>query len=152
MKIKLITAAETLSLRQRVLREGYPIAECRFQGDEATTTFHVGNFAGDELVCIASVMQQNESRFGLFNDQVSFQLRGMASEEAVRGQGFGTAVLDACVKECWARGGNVLWCNARIAATGFYQKQGFTLHPEKFNLPGVGWHQVMYLVAKKEYS
>jgi len=147
--VKPITATATIPLRHRVLRAGLPISTCQFAGDDALETFHFGGFANDELVCIASVMRQAETRFGLFEGQFAFQLRGMASDEAVRGQGFGTAVLDACLRETWSRGAAVLWCNARREATGFYQKQGFTLHPPQFEIPTAGVHQVMYRLAGK---
>ena len=37
MKIKTITADETLSLRSEVLRSGKPLAQCVFEGDKAVT-------------------------------------------------------------------------------------------------------------------
>jgi len=155
MNICFISAADTLPLRQRVLRFGMPISECRFPGDHAETSFHIGAFAtteavgdgiaSDTPVCIASVMEQPEQRFGLFDAHRPFQLRGMATAEAFRGQRFGEAVLRACVAECRNRHADWIWCNARVEAIGFYKKQGLTAHPVVFEISDAGPHQVMYM-------
>ena len=40
--VKKITALETYTVRQEVLRKGKPIETCHFIGDDATTTTHFG--------------------------------------------------------------------------------------------------------------
>ena len=39
-----------------------------------------------------------------------------------------------------ARGGDLLWCDARVAAAGFYERMGFTVVSEPFDKPGIGPH------------
>lgn len=70
----------------------------------------------------------------------------MASSPAVRGRGFGAAVLRAGMAEARARGAEVLWCNGRSSARGFYEHQGFTAVGEEFVLEPAGPHHVF--VAK----
>lgn len=72
-----------------------------------------------------------------------WRLRGMATEPDVRGAGFGTALLAACMEHVAASGGGELWCNARVPAVGFYQRAGFEVVSEAFDIAGIGPHVVM---------
>ena len=72
-----------------------------------------------------------------------WRLRGMATEPAVRGSGFGALLLQACVDHVARSGGGELWCNARLPALGFYRTAGFAVVGEQFDIPGIGPHFVM---------
>ena len=72
-----------------------------------------------------------------------WRIRGMATEPDVRGEGFGAALVVACVEHVAARGGGELWCNARLGAVGFYRGAGFVVAGEEFDIPGIGTHVVM---------
>ncbi len=72
-----------------------------------------------------------------------WRLRGMATVPEVRGQGFGIALLAACVDHVAVSGGGELWCNARRAAVGFYRRAGFDVVSDEFDIPGIGPHVVM---------
>ena len=39
-----------------------------------------------------------------------------------------------------ARGGDLVWCDARTTAAGFYAHFGFTVVTEPFDKPGIGPH------------
>ena len=143
--IKLISAESTLAIRQRILRPGQNLAECVFPDDNFSSSTHVGGFIDGQLVSIASVFKQKEQQFNLFESGSQFRLRGMATEKEFRGQGLGTAVVLDCLERCWNLGGEVFWCNARISAVSFYDRLGFTSHDQKFDLPGIGIHQVMFI-------
>ena len=67
----------------------------------------------------------------------------MATEPDVRGSGFGTALLAACLEHVAASGGRELWCNARLGAVGFYRRAGFEVVSEEFDIAGIGPHVVM---------
>jgi ribosomal protein S18 acetylase RimI-like enzyme len=62
----------------------------------------------------------------------TWQLRGMATAEGLRGRGIGTAMLAAAARQVRARGGSLLWCDAREGAIGFYAAHGFTVEGEQF--------------------
>jgi predicted GNAT family N-acyltransferase len=70
----------------------------------------------------------------------AYQLRGMATEEVVRGTGVGKTLLEAAEK--FVRGTEVrrLWCNARVPAMGFYEKAGWRVVSEEFEIPTAGPH------------
>lgn len=135
--IRPVTAEDIRPLRHRVLRPGQPYLETRYPGDDAGV--HFGGFDGDRLVGIASLY--SEDRAG--GPAGGWRLRGMATEPDVRGAGFGAALLAACMEEAAGAGASELWCNARIAAVGFYRRAGFEVASEEFDVPGIGAHVVM---------
>lgn len=133
-----ISAEETLPLRLAVLRPGLPRESALFAEDSHAV--HFGAFAGGLLVCIASLMQENLA--GALGS--GWRLRGMATSQIMRGRGAGSAILQACSDYALARGGTILWCNARTEAAEFYAKSGFEIRGNEFNIPGVGPHFVMW--------
>ncbi len=44
---------------------------------------------------------------------------------------------------------NLLWCNARVDACGFYEKVGFNKMGEEFMIPDVGPHYLMLKILNK---
>jgi GNAT superfamily N-acetyltransferase len=72
-----------------------------------------------------------------------WRLRGMATLPEVRGRGFGRALLEACFAHISAHGGQLLWCNARVVALGFYAHLGFVAEGEQFEIVPIGPHFVM---------
>ena len=136
--IRRITAEQVRSVRHRVLRPGQPFESSVYPGDDLPTTVHLGAFAGDELVGIASLY--HEPRAGTAD---GWRLRGMATVPEVRGQGLGAALLDACLDHAGTAGDAEVWCNARMVAVGFYERAGFEVLSDQFDVPGIGPHVVM---------
>ncbi|MEU7045504.1 GNAT family N-acetyltransferase [Streptomyces varsoviensis] len=75
----------------------------------------------------------------------AYRFRGMASDPAVRGLGYGVAVLRAGLAEAAARDAETVWCNGRTSARGFYEHQGFTAVGEEFDIESVGPHHVFVI-------
>lgn len=44
IEIKKITSYETMIVRHPVLRQGKPIETCHFEGDDLSSTYHLGLF------------------------------------------------------------------------------------------------------------
>ncbi len=106
-----------------------------FPGDAASATVHLAAVtAGGEAVGCVTLM-----RAPLENKDAT-QLRGMAVDPAYQSQGVGGALLRACHERV---GAQRLWCNARVAAIGFYEKHGWACVSPIFEVPGVGPHRVM---------
>lgn len=140
--IKDIPAEKTYEVRQAVLRPGRPARECEFEGDFREGTFHLGLYNGPQLIAVASYVPAISKNFP-FKDQ--FQLRGMAVLPQYKGKGYGLALL----KEGENRLKKItntpfLWFNARDYAIGFYERSGYQTFGEKFDIPGVCPHIVMY--------
>jgi GNAT superfamily N-acetyltransferase len=78
----------------------------------------------------------------------SWQLRGMATVETVRGQGVGRLAVDAAVDHARSAGAALLWCNARDVALSFYERAGFVVEGEGFvNDHGIPHHPMALVLA-----
>ena len=72
-----------------------------------------------------------------------WRIRGMATVPERRGEGLGAAVLDALESAAEGQGAARLWCNARIRAIPFYERAGWSVEGDEFELPQIGPHFVM---------
>jgi ribosomal protein S18 acetylase RimI-like enzyme len=146
MTVRPISAAETRPLRGEVLRPGQPPASLVYPGDDAPDSFHAGAFVDGALVGIATVYPEPmplDPAAGFDADR-AFRLRGMATRPDLQGRGLGRAVLTHCIEHVRAAGAEVLWCNARLGALGFYRRLGFQTIGDEFEIAGIGPHFVMW--------
>lgn len=138
-----VPAAATRPLRLDVLRPGQPPESAVYPGDDDPQTVHfvaeAGGEAEGQTVGIASLYA--EARAG--GPSPGWRLRGMATARHARGTGAGGALVQACVDHVADRGGGELWCNARVSASGFYLRHGFDVVGERFEIEGIGPHEVM---------
>ena len=136
-----VPAEVTYALRRAVLRpDGGEVA---WAGDEDPTTFHLAARAGERVVGVVRFSPgpctwRPDSR-------APWQLRGMATDPAVRGAGAGRAlVVDGLVRVA-SRGGDLVWCHARTTAAGFYERLGFSVVTDPYDRPGIGPHVGMLI-------
>lgn len=140
--IREIPAAAVYSVRQPVLRPERPLSECVFEGDTSEKTVHLGLFMDENLIGVASFMQNSNP---LFKAADQYQLRGMAVLSEFKRQGFGASLLIEGEKKLKNLVNNpFLWFNARDYAIGFYEKFGYRTIGEKFDVPGVCQHISMF--------
>jgi predicted GNAT family N-acyltransferase len=147
MDVRQIEASATLPLRSAVLRPGRPLESCRFEGDDDATTLHLGAFVSGRLVGIATLLKRPMPGRP---ETEAWQLRGMAVDETCRQTGAGRTLVEACIGHVHMRHGRLLWCNARIAAEGFYRKCGFEQTGGTFEVAGVGPHVVMWISPRPD--
>ena len=155
LEIKTINAAQTFSVRHPELREGKPLESCAFDIDLHESTLHLGAYLGLELVGVASFMKQpsyfpSEKKSLMVqhansspNQLYEIQLRGMAVLKAHHKKGIGAAILrfgEQKLKDIEYSG---IWMNARIKAVGFYEKLGYDIYGDAFEIQGVGAHVKM---------
>jgi predicted GNAT family N-acyltransferase len=130
--------AEILPLRHRILRAGLPFETARFDGDDDAGTRHYAAVSGGDLVACLSLMPSE------WEGRPAWQLRGMASDSAEQGRGLGRRLFEMAVAEAAGdhpdRG---FWCNARTSAVGFYEKLGWRVVSEPFDVPTAGPHVKM---------
>lgn len=141
-QVRLIKPAETYRLRQMVLRPSLTVDQVGLDYDTAQGSFHVG--AIDEhgqVLAIMSVMRDCVPE----TDRVVWRIRGMASDPDTRGTGCGGAVLEFGIAHAWGMHRESIWCNARKVAYGFYERYGFRLTSDEFDIPGIGPHKVMII-------
>jgi predicted GNAT family N-acyltransferase len=137
-----VAAEVTYLLRGAVLRpDGGAVT---WAGDEDAATFHLaartrdGQVAGVVRFSPAPCPWRPLAR-------AAWQLRGMATAPEARGSGAGRAMLAEGLARVAARGGDVLWCDARVTAAGFYERMGFTVVTEQYDKPGIGPHVGMVI-------
>lgn len=139
--IKNIDYIDTFSVRHPVLRAGKPIESCFFDGDNLETTTHFGLFDVDKLTGVISVYQNKNL---IFNADIQFQIRGMAVLQEAQAFGYGKQLLEKAEADCIAKNADLIWFNARESAVGFYQKSGYQIAGDSFEIAGIGTHYVMY--------
>ena len=123
-----------------MLRSGRPAEDAVLPDDEDAETLHLGAINEDTIVGVASLFKEPLPGDA---DAGAWRLRGMAVSPTAQGNSHGKALLLSCLDHVAAQGGNVLWCNARTSATGFYLSCGFQVQGEEFEIPGIGPHFVM---------
>ena len=131
--VREIPIAQTRALRQAVLRPHQTPDE--LAAHETTDAFAVGVFAGDAPVAVGFVAPEGGPG--------AWRIRGMATAPEARGRGAGAAVLDALVGHALEQGATRIWCNARTSARSFYERGGFHVASDEFELPEIGPHYVM---------
>ncbi len=143
--IRFIRAEDTLPVRNEILRDGkLNLEQCRFTGDEDPESFHLGYFADEKLVCIATFHARGYIDFA----GKAYQLRGMATLAAYQGKGIGNQLLNFAIVYLRGQNVNYLWCNGRVPAVKFYLGLGFEPVTDIFEIPGTGPHKVLYLKIK----
>lgn len=141
-----VTARETFTVRQPVLRKGRPIEDCHFSGDDLGTTFHLGAFEKDKIIGVATFLMNKDVHLEQIKGiklHYCYQLRGMAVLEIAQGKGIGKKILKRAEQILKERNIEVLWFNARVNATAFYEKMDYQLVGNSFDIPGVGEHYKM---------
>jgi predicted GNAT family N-acyltransferase len=142
-EIREIQAADTYPLRAVVLRNMPAATAVPFDQDALEGAFHLGGFEGGSIVGVVSlypVARPEEPGMPLY------QLRGMAVDAGLQGCGVGGKLLAEAIAALRRRHAPGVWCNARIAAAGFYRSHGFRQCSEEFDIPGIGPHIQMKLL------
>ena len=141
MKVLRINASDTYQIRNQVLRPGKPIESTHFDNDENEQSFHLGAFIDSKLVSVASFYFETSNSL---NQEYQYRLRGMATLPEHQGQGLSSALLKTAFPIIKQNFCQLLWCNARTTAQGFYQKVGFEKTGDTFNVRDIGPHVLMY--------
>ena len=142
-KIEKVSPDAMCPLRHKVLRPNLPFEASCLPSDNDPDAIHFTVKKDDTILSIASLYSES---FEAMPNKNSYRLRGMATEPAERGNGFGAMVLhgamDYLKKETDVE---ILGCNARVTAFGFYEKMGFTILGEIFDIPNLGPHKTGYI-------
>jgi predicted GNAT family N-acyltransferase len=139
VRIALCAPVVLHDLRLRVLRPGQPRSSVDHEHDYWPDTFHVGAFDPDGVVVACATLYPEPNPQG----RPGWRLRGMATAPEVRGKGYGAGVLRFGIDEVRNRGGSLVWCNARAGAVWFYERLGFIVVSDEFEIPPIGPHYVM---------
>ena len=130
-----VAAEVTYALRAAVLRPDG--GEITWAGDEDPATFHLAAHRGGRVV---GVVRFSPAPCPWRTATAPWQLRGMATDPDLRGAGVGRAMVADGLDRVLARGGDLVWCHARVTAAGFYGRMGFTAVTREYDKPGIGPH------------
>lgn len=116
--------AQVQALRHEVLDPGRAVPSDTALGakDFDPTYIHMAAFDGDSVV---STVRLDPLADGTYN------VRKMATKEALRGQGLGKLVLQAAEREAVSRGARGFQLDSRREAIGFYEQLGYRLTGEE---------------------
>jgi GNAT superfamily N-acetyltransferase len=129
--VRLVTAAEIIDLRHRVLRAGLPRSMAIFPGDEDAAAIHLAAFDGIHLIGCATLHRQENG---------TYQLRGMAVESDRQRGGVGKLLLAEAERRAVANGARAVWANCRTPAVPFYAKFGWKIVSDEFIIETAGPH------------
>jgi GNAT superfamily N-acetyltransferase len=136
--IDVVEVESILDLRWRVLRAALPRESARFDGDNEPATRHFAAIADDAVIGCVTILQRP------WHEDPAWQLRGMAIDDAWQRRGVGERLLRRVEEYVLAHPHSLqLWCNARVPASGFYQKLGWTVASDVFDIPTAGPHVKM---------
>ena len=125
--IEQIIPTLTWRLRRDVMYPGKKLAEVEMAED--ADGIHFGAFMDNKLAGVIS----------LFQDGTEFQFRKLAVDKSLQRMGVGNSLLNWVTQYARENGGTLLWCNARVSATGFYLKAGYIGTGKLFTKNGVDY-------------
>ena len=138
--IHLAKSSEVLELRHQVLRPHQSLIECRYDVDDLSETRHwKASTSDNKTIGVITLFPEN------LNDQTKsqgYRIRGMAVSPKAQGLGVGVTLLKHAISDKQLDRKGYVWCNARKSAVGFYQKNGFEIYGDSFDIPGIGEHFV----------
>jgi ribosomal protein S18 acetylase RimI-like enzyme len=141
MEVRIIDSIETRPLRFKVL---WPhkanVESCVIDIDNRSDALHIGAFQAGRLISIASLFQMDNQNLP---HKKQYRLRAMASDPEFRGAGAGREVVLFAIALLQEKGYDILWCDARKVALGFYEKLGFEILSEWYDVPQIGPHKLM---------
>lgn len=135
---------EILPLRYGVLCTGRPWMEARFTGDDDENTHHFGAFSATprgsaNLGCVTYMLNSHD-------DEPAWQLRGMAIRPDLARTGIGKGLVLAAQAQLLAmRPCRLFWCRARVPAIPFYEKLGWQVVTDVYNIEHYGPHRNMMM-------
>ena len=125
-----------LDLRWKVLRIGKPRETAHYIGiDEDPNTLFLVAYHGNKMVGCSTL--QTDPRKG-----AKFRIRGMAVDSEYQNNGIGSKIVEMLQDYAKERKTGI-WCNARIRAVPMYERRGFEIVSEIFEIEGIGPHHDM---------
>ncbi|MBL7014338.1 MAG: GNAT family N-acetyltransferase [Candidatus Marinimicrobia bacterium] len=147
MEIKRVDADIVRPLRQKVLRPGQPFHTTKIEKDENKDTVHYALYLDNFLTSIATIYPEPLVEY---NFSLAYRLRGMATDPEYQGKGFGAQILKQCIMYLRDKTDTkYLWCNARESAFGFYEKFGFEIIGDIFEIENIGPHKKGFYLIRK---
>lgn len=120
---------DIMSLRVAVLRQGTPVTTCDYPEDLYDDVVHLGIKREGVVVATSTWFSKQCPQTP---GESAIQLKGMAVDTRLQGEGLGALLIRAGVELAIERGAQVVWARARDSAMGFYEQCSFTSVGEQF--------------------
>ncbi|MFJ4031449.1 GNAT family N-acetyltransferase [Streptomyces griseoluteus] len=146
-RVRPVDAEVIRPVRHQVLRPGEPAENCAYAEDGLPGARHFAALRAGRAVGACSLYDEDPPEGRTVPGLVpgtGRRLRGMATLEEARGTGLGAALLRTALTHAVLDGADVVWCNARTDAAGFYRRHGFRVAGDPFEMPGIGPHLFMH--------
>jgi ribosomal protein S18 acetylase RimI-like enzyme len=143
--IRKISVEKTHAIRHPMLRQGRPLKDCVFEGDNDPETIHLGAYIENKLVGVLSAYQKSISAFDAIE---SYQVRGVAVLTSAQRKGIGRALMVHIEQLLQQRKIDLIWLNARIKAVEFYTALAYRQKGSAFEIEGIGTHYCFYKSLK----
>lgn len=140
MRVRFIRTEETYPLRLLVLRPGGVLEDTHFANDRLEGAFHLGVFAESRIIGVGSFYPEKHDALKGWKQ---YRLRGMATHPDHQSKGVGAKLIRFALEHLLAQKADLLWCNARIKAVPFYERLGFQIEGDAFEIAGIGTHYMM---------
>lgn len=137
LSLSRITPEQTIEVRHRVLWPDKDPSYCVVEGDNEA--WHFGALVEQQLVAVAS----------LFINGNQARLRKFATLDELQGKGIGTRLMQFMIQHLHDNNIEMLWCDARQSASGFYQRFGLTVEGKSFLKNGRPHVRMTLTVSKK---
>ncbi|MCJ0742614.1 GNAT family N-acetyltransferase [Pedobacter montanisoli] len=111
----------TWAIRQEAMYPGKDLEAVKL--DDDFNGIHFGLYVNHALTGVVS----------LFIDQDRAQFRKLAVLPHMQRKGLGNLIIQNLISFCKTEKLSKIWCNARVDAIGFYEKNGFVTSGEPFS-------------------
>ena len=139
--VKKVDVEKIRPLRHSELRKGQDFSTTSYLKDYEEGTFHMACIVDDRIVTCATFYPEKSIKIKSDN---AYRLRGMATDSNFQRKGYASDLMAESFKELKKRDCDMVWCNARLGAVGFYESLGFKIIGELFDIKGIGPHYFMY--------
>ena len=135
--VREVEATVTRPLRQAILRPHQTLEELVAPGETADGAAWFAAFDRSDVVGTVGLVPEGSPDGG---PRRQVRLRSMTTTDAMRGRGLGRVLLAAALDRAWTAGVERVWCSARTAAVGFYERAGFHPTSEEYEVDVIGSH------------
>lgn len=142
MDVRRISPQVARRYRKLHLWPGKSLEELVYLGDDNPGTGHFGTFLHGALVGVSTLIAEEHKGLGIAH---TWRIRGMVAAPAVRGQGFGKALLQGCIDHALNNNACAIWCYSRLESSEFYKSQGFHVLETSSDVPGAGLRELLML-------
>ena len=134
---KKVNLQDISKLRRESLYQDLPKRLSTYNEDHYKNTEHFALFIDKQIVSGLTIVRRKNNKETLDS---FVQLRGMFTISKEYGKGYGSILINMLVKNLEKKKIKFIWCNSRIKAVNFYEKNNFKKVGNKFDIKLIGQH------------